>query len=598
MPNIIIDDPNACATSTNITSIILSSTGPWGLNVITGVLTIPNSASILRNQPVWTWDATGVVNELVFTEFDNTTNQYPSLVSSTSSYGERADSFENNGVGLEFIHSDENGGVRPANPNLILNSQSTAGRKYQQYQYFVWVNDDVGRPTHWWSPVSNTWWQIRPLRNNVTVGPDASFDFQTLNAALAYITALPVTAVADDPNQDARQSTTNRWTVILFGQTQVTARIDVQDFINVLFMPGAQIIDSPTSHPGQRMISIFSGDRAGDRTLDAVWSAINPYFGDSRNTANYNIVHYPNSSNGDACAIFISWMDIVSLSDLSIYVGGNGFTPDISGIRVEGDCFDVLSAVRKGIHLNRINVCFEPSTDPLKNSSGFSIAHDSGTCYLNDCQAMGTPTLYDGFTTSAGIIIDCSGTANVDIEECRFQSGSDVVANARNSAIKILNQGALTSTGTIFVSRSDFESYGDLNDGSYAYGIDNGGMSFHSAHSRFAIIQQVTGASATPSASVRYNPTTGLGMRMDACILSGEFSNTDALSLVATSNVHVSEINFAQCVIIGGRYSILVASGTGTLTNARFYGNHIEGAINGTFGAVAATTTYNTSYLV
>jgi hypothetical protein len=462
----------------------------------------------------------------------------------------------------------------------------------------VWVNDDVGRPTHWWSPVSNTWWQIRPLRNNVTVGPDASFDFQTLNAALAYIKTLPLTAVTDDPNQDARQSTTNRWTVVLWGKTQVTARIDVQDFINVLFMPGAQIIDSPTSHPGGRMIQIYSPDRGGDTKLDAVWSAVNPYFGNSGNTNLYNIVHYPNSSVGDVCAIFISSMESVSISDLSIYVGNNGFTPTLSGIRVEGDCFESLSMVRQGIHLNRINVCYQPSRDTVIYACGFDIAHDSGTVYMNDCQAMSAPSAFEGDECSAGVIFNGSGTSNLEIEECRFQSGNDLVTISRNSAIKVESQGAVTTTGRIFITRSDFEAYGDINDGSYAYAVDSLGASFHAVHSRFAIVQSVTTASAVVSAVVRYNPSSGLGMRMDGCILDGEASNTDGLALPGTSNAHVSEINFSQCVIIGGRYSILITNGTGTLTGSAFYGNHIEGAVSGTFSAAAATTTYNRSYLV
>jgi len=598
MSGYIFTDPNYCPTNTYIASIVLSESGPWGLDPITKVLTIPNSATRLRGQPVWTYDSASGVMELTFTQFNGTTNQFPAFASPTGTLSERSNALENNGIGIEFIWSDLDGASLSANPSAMTNAQGAAGRKYQDHQYYVWVDMNVSRPTHWWCPVSQAWWRIRPLRNTLTVGPDSSFDFQTLNAAFAYINGLPTSPNVNDPNQDAKQSATNMWTVILWRQTTITARLEMLDFINVMFMPGAQIIDSPTSHPGTVMLSMSTTDPirsttlgSGGRKFRATWSSLSPYFGNSTNRNLYNIVHGPAVASADASAIFISGMQSASLSNLSIYTTLNGLSVSWSAsIRVAGALLEAQNLARQGVHLNRINCCSEASSSTASATTCFYIEHSSGACYMSDCQAIFTSTIPTNGRTH-GVIFLGSGASTLEIDECRVETAVYGTPTIDMSAIFL----ASSSVGTVFVSRCDVEAFGSTTDGSRARAIDVRGGNMIASLSKLVVTQSVTSTSADPSTPALYDASTGTSMIVDGCVLLAPAANADGIRLIGVTNALSAEAKVNQCVIVGGRGSVFTNS---SLTNANFYGNHLDGVINGTFTANAATQTFNTTYRV
>lgn len=598
MSGYIFTDPNYCPTNTYIASIVLSESGPWGLDPITKVLTIPNSATRLRGQPVWTYDTASGVMELTFTQFNGTTNQFPAFASPTGTLAERSNALENNGIGIEFIWSDLDGASLSANPSAMTNAQGAAGRKYQDHQYYVWVDMNVSRPTHWWCPVSQAWWRIRPLRNTLTVGPDSSFDFQTLNAAFAYINGLPTSPNVNDPNQDAKQSATNMWTVILWRQTTITARLEMLDFVNVMFMPGAQIIDSPTSHPGTVMLSMSTTDPVRSTTLGtgglkfrALWSSLSPYFGNSSDRTLYNIVHGPGVAGGDVSAILISGMQSASLSNLSIYLTLNSLSvTSCTGVRVGGAILEAQNLARQGVHLNRINCCSEPSEITGGATTCFWFEQTSGACYMSDCQAIFTSKIPTNGRSRA-IVFWGTGTSTLEIDECRVETPAYGTPTIDPSGLLVING----ATGTVFVSRSDFEGFGSTSDGSKARCMDLRGGNTVVALSKIVITQSTTTTSADPSTPVLYDATTGTSMIVDGCVLLAPAANADGIRLLGVTNALSAEAKVNQCVIVGGRGSVFTSA---SLTNANFYGNHLDGVINGTFTANAATQTFNTTYRV
>lgn len=615
MGNILFNDPTNCLTSAEITSVVLSSSGPWGLDTATGVLTIPTTSELLRGQPQWIYNATTKVNELVFYRMDNSDIcKFQARLSPFASSTEKANSFENNGVGLEIIHSKEVGGTRPANPNLIPNSAGTTNRKYRQSQYYIWFEDPVGRPTHWWSPIDLRWWQIRPLRNTLTVGPNQSFDFTSLEAAISYITTLPVTAATRDPNQDALQSSTNIWNIVMWGQTIVTTTISAPDYINVLFMPGSQIITSSSSHPGATMI-LFDGSTRADGKIRATWTSLNSHAGqsvstsgspyDQTETRSYNIIHTANDSTSNFTAVLISDVKSMVLNDISIAVDTSGYDPDtMAAIRVTGDCSEsaALTAARQGVHFNRVNASVVPrNTLTTTELTGFSFEHTAGACYMDDCQVTAQKYLEEAGQNICVRLLN-TGSSVVEMNECRIQAATYVNAALNNTNMSVgIRSYNINTTGKLIVVRSDIEAYGSTTAAQGASGLFHAGGDAICALSRFSVVQSFFGADpvSTPSACVRTGVmSSAYTLRLDSCVLrtTASASNSSALRVSGASNTHAAKLVVNQCVIVSPRYSIDLAGAT--LTNSQFYGNHIEGPISGSFGALAATTTYNTSFLV
>lgn len=612
MENILFDDPTKCSTSAEITSVVLSSSGPWGLNFSTGVLTIPTTSELLRGQPQWVYNATTKVNELVFYRMDNSDIcKFQARLSPFASSTEKDQSFENSGVGLEIIHSEEVGGTRPANPNLIPNSAGTTGRKYRQSQYYIWFEDPVGRPTHWWSPIDLRWWQIRPLRNTLTVGPNQSFDFSSLEAAISYITTLPVTALTRDPNQDARQSATNVWNIVMWGQTTVTTTISAPDYINVVFMPGSQIIPgSNASHPGATMI-LFDGSTRADGKIRATWTSLNSHPGQSATTVisipsrEYNIIHTANDSTSNFTAVLISDVKSMVLNDISIAVDPSTFDPDtMAAIRVTGNCSEsaALDAARQGVHFIRVNASVTPR-DTLGSTEmmGFSFEHTAGACYMDDCQVTAQKYLEE-LGQNICVRLFNTGSSVVEINECRIHAAKYINSslNTTQTSVGIRSYNTNT-TGKTVVVRSDIEAYGSTTAAQGGIGFFHSGGDVICALSRFSVVQSFLGAdpAASPSGCVRIgNMANTFTLRLDSCVLrtTASASNSHALQVNGASNTHAAKLVVNQCVIVSPRYSINLFAGT--MTNSQFYGNHIEGPINGSFGALAATTTYNTSFLV
>lgn len=595
--NLKTDDPDICGIPTGevfISAVIVSVSGPWGYDAITQTLTIPDNTNLLTNGPAWQWDSVNQTMRMRFIEIDGTA--YYLQTNSVGTTAQKSMSFQDNGVGIELIHSDETSGVLPASPSVIPNAAGTTNRKYKNHQYYLWFNDNHGRFTHWWDPTTSVWNLIRTNRNVLIVHPSGGGnlpEYATLSSAYTYLIGLPVSPVAGDPNQDARPSITNRWSIIIYGRITETAQIEARDFIDVFFMPGGQLYCTANSGPGV----LFDGSsviRANAKEFASSWTSVGVSFPSAANDRTANIVRAPASSNGVSSCIKINAMSGMNLSNLSLYHASASSSYNHWGIEVTGNCQGGTNIYREGVYLWRICSVVNAvgnNTWPFFRAALYC-NHDAGNVYAEDCIFMYTPE-------SNGL---GEGVMNSNIDTIAYLHLNECFVNAsRNGASHAL----WTQQGITLATNSTFEAYGGLTNGFGSAALNaNGNIQAFKCIFRIAQAGTIGGSAdalttgmSLSSCCVYAQIPNGQSARFDDCVFYGNTSAATGVTLVSNGTWSDTKLTMTGCVVRAQLASIASITGT-TGTTKRIYRTHLEGPVVGAFGAAAATTTYGTSFLI
>lgn len=603
--NIKTDDPLVCGTISGdvvITGVSLSETGPWGYDPITQTLILPNKVNRLTSNSVF-GNSPDDTNELRMTEYDGT--EWDLYVLANGTLSQKANSFEDNGVGIEIIHGDETNDIRPASPSLITNASGVANRKYRDHQYYLWFDDAYGKFTSWWDKVTQQWYPIRSNRNVLHVHPASSGtvpEYSTLSAALSYLAGLPVSPASGDPNQNARPSITNRWTVIIHGRITETATIYPPDFVDVLFMPGAQLYCTGASGPG---VHVNNTGRYTSGVFNSMWSAVSAYGFAVHDIRSYQIVRVSTSAAGWTECLRISDIHRMVLSNIALrHESGSNSTNHFT-ILLEGN--STASTEKTGIRFFKVYSVMNASNNttwPYWRSALYSIMND-GNFYADDCQFVITPNS-TGFGVGAWFDQQTGGTVNnfaaIHLNECFFNAARGSGCHAIVVSMGISNGSPL---GMVDAVNCTFEAYGDSS--GYGCAAANVETNFKATKCIFRIASwTTTGASpnaltanmAASSCAIYAPIANNAVMSLDECMLYGETPAATALSIVNNGSFIPDKIVMTGCILNGQLASVASLSGTESL-NKKFYRSQFVGPIVGTpFGCAAATTTYNTSFLI
>lgn len=585
------DDPFICGVNAGpiiINSVAVSESGPWGYDPVAQTLTIPSNSNLLGS-PSWGYDATNKTMRMQMTQVDGSVFYLP--VYSRGTVSEQSMSFQDNGVGINVIHSDETSGVLPASPSAIPNAAGTTNRKYRDHQPYLWFNDDRGRFTHWWNPVRSTWETIRSTRNVLIVHPSGGTnipEFATLSSAYTYLASLPASPASGDPNQDAAPSASNRWTIMVHGRITETANINARDFIDVFFMPGAQLYLTSSSGPGV-MFDGTSSLRATTGKFAANWTSIGAATFSPTGARAASIVRAPTTTTAITSCIQVKDMNSMMLSNIGLFheSGSNSFNHYC--IHVTGALAG--STERDGLYLWRVYAIASAVSNPWPYPRiAMFCDHSSGGVYADDCHFVFTP---DSFGLGWGVLgSNQSDTAYLYLTEC-------FVNAPKNGACHAL----YTQQGRILATNSTFEAYGDSNGFGSAAAFVQG---FTTATKCIFRIVQYGSVSGSPDAQIAgafsccayINVSSVFQAIFEDCVFSGETSVSTAVT-VSVSDVWTDSILLMTgCVLRGGLASFVSLSGT-TSSTKRLYRCHLDGPISGTpFGCAAATTAYGTSFLI
>jgi hypothetical protein len=595
--NLKTNDPDICGLPSGqilISAVVVSVSGPWGYDAITQTLTIPDNSNLLTNGPVWQWNSANQTMEMRFIEIDGTA--YYLQTNSVGTTAQKSMSFQDNGVGIELIHSDETSGVLPASPSDIPNAVGTTNRKFKDHQYYLWFNNDHGRFTHWWNPANSTWRVIRQNRNVLIVHPSGGGnrpEYATLSSAYTYLTSLPVSPAAGDPNQDARPSISNRWSVIIYGRITETAQIEARDFIDVFFMPGGQLYCTASIGPGV-LFDGTSAIRANANEFAASWTSVGASFSSAANDRTANIVRLPLNNTGTSSCIKINAMSSMNLSNLSLYFADGSSNHNHWGIEVTGNC-QGTNIYREGVYLWRICVVMNAvanNTWPYFRAV-LACNHSAGNVYAEDCIFMYTPQsngLGEGVMNS-----DISSAAYLHLNECFVNASREGASHALWAQL-----------GMTLVTNSTFEAYGNLTNGfgSAALNLNGNIQAFKCI---FRIVQAGT-ISGSPNAQtigmiassccVYGQIPDGESARFDDCAFYGETAVATGITLAPNGTWADTKLVMTGCVVRAQLASIASLMAT-TGNTKKIYRTHLEGPISGTpFGCAGATTAYGTSFLI
>jgi len=589
------DDPDICGVPAGqivVSSVVTSQAGPWGYDPITQTLTIPDNSNLL-GAPVWNYDSVNQTMRLQMTQIDGSVFYLP--VHSRGTVSEKSSSFQDKGVGLEIIHSDENSGVLPASPSVIVDASGTANRKYRNHQPYFWFNDDHGKFTHWWNPTRSQWEVIRTNRNVLIVHPSGGgnlVEFSTLSAAYTYLASLPALPDPDDPNQDAQPTATNRWTILIHGRITETAQVNARDWVDVFFMPGGQLYCTATSGPGV-MFDGSSALRLDPGLFPSNWSSIGASTFATPESRAANIVRNSGTSTGISSCIQINSMTGMSLTNIGLFFesGDNNFNHHC--ILVTGSLLGT-NTIRSGVYLRRVVASMSApnnNTWPFYRSS-LQCQHTSGALYAEDCKFVFTP---NSFGLGSGVLAP-SGTATLYLTECF------VNASKQGSSHALWGQ----VDGTTYAINSTFEAYGDSTNAYGSSAFQAAGNSFASkCIFRIASIG-VAGASpnaltaglAASSACVYHTVADANVAVFEDCMFYANTTVSTGLTLELIGAWAETKLRMTGCVIRATLASIASLTGTQSTTK-QIYRSHLDCPIAGaSFGCAAATTTYNTSFLV
>jgi len=601
--NIKTDDPLSCGTISGdvvITGVSLSENGPWGYDPITQTLTLPNKVNRLTSNSTF-GNSPDDTSELRMVEYDGT--EWDLYVLANGTLSQKANSFEDNGVGIEIIHGDETNDIRPASPSLITNASGVANRKYRDHQYYLWFDDAYGKFTSWWDKVTQQWYPIRSNRNVLHVHPASSGtvpEYSTLSAALSYLAGLPVSPASGDPNQDARPSISNRWSVIIHGRITETATIYPPDFVDVLFMPGAQLYCTGASGPG---VHINNTGRNVSGMFDAMWSAVSAYAFAVHDIRSYQIVRVSTAASMTEC-LRISDIHRMVLSNIALRHESGSTSANHHTILLEGN--STSSTEKTGIRFFRVYSVMNASSNttwPYWRSALYSIMND-GNLYADDCQFVITP---DSIGYGIGAWLDrmpaqINNYAEMHFNECFFNGAR---SNAGHALVVTMGINGSTTFGTVNATNCTFEAYGDSN--GYGAAAANIQTSFNATKCVFRIASWTTvGASpnaltsslGASSAAIWELVANNAVLRLDDCVLYGETAAATAISLQVNGSWNNSKFIATGC-IFNGQLASVACMGSAANTALRIYRSQFVGPIAGTpFGCAAATTTYNTSFLI
>lgn len=608
------DDQTICVPSTNleINSVVLSSSGPWGYNAGTKTLTIPDINLALK-RPYWDNESSNDTSFLAFEQVDGSLNYFVKRVHSRGSTGQQSQSFQNRGVGIEIIHSSENGNVLPAEPNDILDVDGAAERKYPNYCAYLWFDDTLGKFTHWWDTQYSTtnagaWRYIKTNYNTLIVDGKGGGNFTKLSDAYAYLNSL--FPVSGNPYSlgDLKPSATNFWTIYVYNVVNETVKINAQDFINVIFMPGGQLyIDSSTSENVLFDGTASSPIRGTPGKFSAIWTGMQRNSADDsislppylQNINAYQIVGVSRNISG-ACVVRINSMDDISLSGLNVCSVAGTSTTVARAIEIQGDLYDSVDFRRRNVTLKECS--FVVASDNASSSAlaAVVISANTGSVYIDDC-------IVTFFSQIGGIVADgiyFKQTASTSPGIRVYINESIVLAPRKEGCVAIYFDSGTLDASILYASNSVFEAYGGNTTGFNAAAARVKGDCVFSK-CVFRIPQWTTDGAGASAAS------TALSSRclmaevadtnsaiFDQCSFIGESGVSVGVHMVNNGTWADTKVVLNKCTVKGGLAS--VASGLGTTsTTKKFFGSSFQGPISGTpFGCAAATSTTGTNYLV
>lgn len=613
------DDQTICIPSTNleINSVLLSSSGPWGYNVGTKTLTIPD-INIALKRPYWDNESGNDTSFLAFEQVDGSLNYFVKRVHARGNTDQQSQSFQNRGVGIEIIHSSENGNVMPAEPNDILDINGAAERKYPNYCAYLWFDDTLGKFTHWWKPISSnsgSWKYIKTGYNTLIVDGKGGGNFTKLSDAYTYLNSL--LSISGNPYAagDLAPDDDNFWTIYIYNVVTETVRIDAQDFINVIFMPGSQLyVDSQTAVNVMFDGLASSPIRGTTGKFSAVWTAMQRNSADDSvsspsfllNTDAYQIVGVSRNTNIPAnrsSVVSIEGMKDISLCGINICCLRG--TSDMVGnaVRISGALSDSVDFARRNVTIKDCNISIASDlTTSFSSGSCIYVNNSDGVVYIDDCFL----AHYGGATNNsgAGITVLPSGSPSdpflqrVIINECIVRAP----LGAETNAFEIIFAGS--NACIVYSYNSVFEAYGQNNTGFNARAAslrDN--CVFQKC--QFRIVKWTTDGALPNALSTTASSQCVLAdipnarqAIFDECSFSGETAVSTGITLLPGTTWADTKVVLNKCTVRGGLASVASTTGT-TGTTKRFFGTSFEGAIAGTpFGCAAATSTTGTNYLV
>lgn len=595
MAKIKLDDQIICQFATlEISSVIVSSSAPYGYDSLTKVLTIPDNSMALTGSPRWGYESGNDTTYLAFDQVNGLANWFHKRVHSRGSTDQQSQSFQDNGVGLEIIHSSETSNVLPATPSAIDNALGFTGRKYPNYKYYLWHDDLVGKITYWWDVQASTWKKVLQNTNVLIVNGKGGGDFTKLTDAYTYLTGLAVPP-----------SASNIWTVLIYNRVYETTIVNAHDFINVVFMPGGQLLVNANSSTSVRFSGSASAPiRYTTGVFSAIWSAvektsITDLTSPSNNGKPYfHIIGQINDNLASPQSVIeINAMKDITLHGLSVYCE-QGVSTLRSGyvVNITGACIDTARVNSKNVILKDMTLVAGSTQIAGVRQFGVFTQHSSGNIYIDDCLITSD---IENLSAVTGIHVFSSGT--VYLNECIVMTSSRTGSYALNLA----GASTLVAGSGFFATNCIFEAYTDFASGyGSAAARVNANAQFTKCIFRFRGYggsptgNALTAGLAASSAAVWAGVRDTQQVKFHECLLFADAATGCGLSIENNGTWTDAKISMNKCSVYGPLASVASQTGTTSITK-KFYGCSFEGPIAGTpFGCVAATATLATNYRV
>jgi hypothetical protein len=594
MAKIKLDDQTICQSTTlEISSVIVSSNAPYGYDSLTKVLRISDNSLALTGSPIWDNETGNDTKFLSFAQVNGSVNTYVKRVHARGTTDQQSQSFQDNGVGLEIIHSTETSNILPLTPSAIDNALGFTGRKYQNYQYYLWFDDLVGKITYWWDVQAAQWKKVLQGTNVLVVNGEGGGDFTKLTDAYTYLTGLAVPP-----------SASNIWTVLIYNRVSETTVVNAHDFINVVFMPGGQLYVNANSSTSVR----FSGSASAPvrytaGVFSALWSSVekSSITGLTSTSGNgrpyFHIIGVLNDALATPQSVIeINAMKDIALHGLSVYLD-NGTSTFRSGyvVKITGACVNSFDLSQKNVILKDMTLIAGSNQILGQRQYGVFTEHSSGNIYIDDCMISSD---LDNLSAVTGIDIFSSGTTYLN--ECMVLTS----IKSGSYAINIRGATTLVAGSRVFATNCVFESYTDTTTGygSAAARIEANAQ-FSKCTFRFrgnvaAGGNPLTSGLAASSAAVWALVRDTQQVKFHECLLFADAGTACGLSIQNNGTWADTKLILNKCSVYGPLASVASQTGT-TGTTKKFYGCSFEGPISGTpFGCAAATATLATNYRV